>query len=64
MTTTYAVRCPECRATVRMTENLRESYQGQKCEACKVVTPRHSHEYTTWRSRGPQHCKVCGRVER
>lgn len=31
----YAVKCPECRTTVRMTDDIRESYQGKKCDACK-----------------------------
>jgi hypothetical protein len=36
MTKTYEVKCSECRATVRTTENVRESYAGGTCDDCRA----------------------------
>ncbi len=36
-TNEYAVKCNECRSTVRMTANVRESYQGTQCQGCRYT---------------------------
>lgn len=33
----YSVKCDECGATIRETENVQESYQGATCEDCLVI---------------------------
>lgn len=33
---TYAVKCDECKTTVRMTTDIRESYAGTRCESCRA----------------------------
>ena len=36
-TNSYAVKCDECKATIRQTANVVESYQGGTCEKCKAA---------------------------
>lgn len=34
-TTMYDVKCDECKAVIRTTADVRESYAGGRCEGCK-----------------------------
>jgi len=38
MTTQYAVKCDDCKATIRQTADVRESYQGGRCDSCRGIT--------------------------
>lgn len=40
MATLYAIKCDECKQTIRETENVRESYAGGTCHACQSPTQR------------------------
>lgn len=31
----YAIKCDDCKATIRETTEVRESYQGGRCAACR-----------------------------
>ena len=33
----YAVKCDDCKQTMRYTESVLESYQGGQCEACHAL---------------------------
>lgn len=32
----YAIKCDDCKATIRRTSNVQESYQGGTCDRCKA----------------------------
>lgn len=32
----YDVKCDDCKVTMRQTEDVRESYAGGRCDACKT----------------------------
>lgn len=34
----YAVKCDDCKRTIRLTDSIRESYEGGRCEGCRPPT--------------------------
>jgi hypothetical protein len=54
MSAPYAVKCEECKATIRMTDNVRESSEGGTCDNCRDAWTRRE-AYVMARLQGKTH---------
>ena len=46
MTQPYAVHCDDCKTTIKLTDSLRESMEGGRCQACEQ-----EWQLTNWAAR-------------